>query len=621
MQQFGRELRAAAAEANKTGDTTQVDKLAASYESARRQVANMTRQLRDNNREIANTGTAAAAASRHLATMNDHANRIGSSLSEMTSRIERWGAAITAAAAGAVYALARLAKTAGTSLDNLDDMASATGTTTQEIEKLQLVARKAGDQGLEDINKALERTTKAMGAAQIEAKKLDNEIVILASTGKQRDFSDPFKAVGIDVRKFKEPMALMEEFARRIDRESNAAIKAALAADVFGKSWARVLPTMKNLREEMARSERDIAAGGGFTSQESIKAANDFLAALGKLEFQFGQLRDSAGAQLGAALTPAIQALSDFVGQNIVQINAWIVSAAGYIKALAGDLIRFFILGQPGQQTEWGKAIIDTLIYIQQTLIPGVTTAFQTMMGVLNGVASTINSIFGTRLTGGQVGVAIAIGQISGAFNTLAIAISAVGVVLNALLMLTPAGWLMVAIVGVGAAIVTLTGQWGALADAVMGAVNKIGNGLSWLWGKLKEIGGAFANMPAPVATGPAGFATGGLVPGRGSGDTVPAWLTPGEFVIRKSRVNALGADFFAQLNRGMGSLLPRSQYATGGLVTAGAGGGGTPVHLHLGGNSFALSGSENVVSALVVEARRHQVRSAGNKPSWYGGR
>ena len=43
------------------------------------------------------------------------------------------------------------------------------------------------------------------------------------------------------------------------------------------------------------------------------------------------------------------------------------------------------------------------------------------------------------------------------------------------------------------------------------------------------------------------GFATGGYVPGIGNSDTVPAMLTPGEFVIRKKAVETLGV---SQLNR-----------------------------------------------------------------------
>ena len=46
-------------------------------------------------------------------------------------------------------------------------------------------------------------------------------------------------------------------------------------------------------------------------------------------------------------------------------------------------------------------------------------------------------------------------------------------------------------------------------------------------------------------------FASGGLVPGTGNKDTVPAMLTPGEFVIRKSSVSKLGADNLQQMNKG----------------------------------------------------------------------
>ena len=47
------------------------------------------------------------------------------------------------------------------------------------------------------------------------------------------------------------------------------------------------------------------------------------------------------------------------------------------------------------------------------------------------------------------------------------------------------------------------------------------------------------------------GFATGGMVPGSGNGDTVPAMLSPGEFVIRKSSVKKIGTDNLQRLNKG----------------------------------------------------------------------
>ena len=46
------------------------------------------------------------------------------------------------------------------------------------------------------------------------------------------------------------------------------------------------------------------------------------------------------------------------------------------------------------------------------------------------------------------------------------------------------------------------------------------------------------------------GFNRGGTVPGTGSGDTVPAMLEPGEFVIRKSAVQAFGSDRLSGINK-----------------------------------------------------------------------
>lgn len=54
-------------------------------------------------------------------------------------------------------------------------------------------------------------------------------------------------------------------------------------------------------------------------------------------------------------------------------------------------------------------------------------------------------------------------------------------------------------------------------------------------------------------------FASGGMVPGSGNGDTVPAMLTPGEFVIKKSSVQKIGAEKLQQINA--------QKFAAGGRV------------------------------------------------------
>jgi hypothetical protein len=57
-------------------------------------------------------------------------------------------------------------------------------------------------------------------------------------------------------------------------------------------------------------------------------------------------------------------------------------------------------------------------------------------------------------------------------------------------------------------------------------------------------------------------FARGGMVPGQGNSDTVPAMLSPGEFVIRKSSVKKMGAGNLAAMNEnryGQGGRFDRS--------------------------------------------------------------
>ena len=91
----------------------------------------------------------------------------------------------------------------------------------------------------------------------------------------------------------------------------------------------------------------------------------------------------------------------------------------------------------------------------------------------------------------------------------------------------------------------------------LLGAVAAVkifqGGGIGGLLGGLKGI--TKRNQGGPI-----GFARGGVVPGSGNRDTVPAMLTPGEFVIRKSSVGKIGAGTLAQMNE--------NKFAKGGIVT-----------------------------------------------------
>ena len=82
----------------------------------------------------------------------------------------------------------------------------------------------------------------------------------------------------------------------------------------------------------------------------------------------------------------------------------------------------------------------------------------------------------------------------------------------------------------------------------------KLGKGLAPALGSFVGIGKSVSGA-GPVTK----FARGGMVPGSGNRDTVPAMLTPGEFVIKKSSVNKIGAGKLAAMNQ--------NRYANGGVV------------------------------------------------------
>ena len=65
------------------------------------------------------------------------------------------------------------------------------------------------------------------------------------------------------------------------------------------------------------------------------------------------------------------------------------------------------------------------------------------------------------------------------------------------------------------------------------------------------------------------GYNKGGKVPGSGTGDTVPAMLTPGEFVMSKGAVDQIGVDNLMAMNKeGGGTNQPKlMKFAGGGMV------------------------------------------------------
>ena len=144
---------------------------------------------------------------------------------------------------------------------------------------------------------------------------------------------------------------------------------------------------------------------------------------------------------------------------------------------------------------------------------------------------------------------------------------------------------------GLGNMLGGIGGGLGGIFKGLMGGIGGIFGGIGSFFGFNK--GGKVPSIK--------GFAGGGPV---GSTDTVPAMLTPGEFVVKKSAVDKYGIDFLSSLNRGM---LPMQGFQNGGSVS--------PVAVEAGSNAIGSSQTTNN-SDFTFNIQDGQVNQEGGQAS-----
>jgi len=173
------------------------------------------------------------------------------------------------------------------------------------------------------------------------------------------------------------------------------------------------------------------------------------------------------------------------------------------------------------------------------------------------------------------------------------------------------------------AAISSLFSVMDTLASRIQSIISSISNAIA----RARSL---VSSTSSSSTGGGGGYASGGYIrgPGTGTSDSIPAWLSNGEFVIRASAVRKYGAQFLAAIN-GM-RLSPNAigRFAMGGLVglpamqmaslPAGASGPTSSLTLVLDNQQFAgLSGSADTIARLERAIKTRRIRSTG-RPSPY---
>ncbi len=375
--------------------------------------------------------------------------------------------------------------------------------------------------------------------------------------------------------------------------------RAQIAVGLFGTQSEDLGDALGALDLSPAVDEFESVEGAADRVGEKLtdSVANDVETGKRALTSRFSTFFDDVFAGLGGDVGGIVDAASSLVsGRRITEEFAAFRGLLDDPKAAWDEFV--------GSITGTAEQIPAAIAGI----LPNLGGAAQNISGVWGSISEAARS--GLSSLGGIV--ADTVGSVVGTIASLPGRIGEL-----AGLVFTAAGNLGSAIIdGIGSAL-------GGAVDFVSDVASKIGSALKrfindQVIDRLNRALEIEVNLPlvGKVKINPPDiprFATGGVVPGSGTGDTVPAWLTPGEFVIRRAVVESLGVDTFAAINAGIPVTVNRRRFADGGLVGASPRAALRPVDVPApaaGGDGISVSVGQ-IVAPEVRQVPRRLVEGA----------
>ena len=400
-------------------------------------------------------------------------------------------------------------KRAGEAQEKLQNLADTLGVSTEKLKGLQGAADMAGVG--DNLEKALLKQVGAMKSAnQASAeytKKLDDVkerfrsgadnyatyTKKMSDLGAQtRETSNAFAKLGISVsdngKDMRNPLAVFHDIADAFKEMPDGANKAAFAMEFWGTRNAKLIALANGGSKAisaMTLEAQRIAPALDKSGSGALDKAADSISTLGKAA-------TSTGDHIRAAFAPSVTAVFDALTNQVANSRAAMVDYAKQIaekvKPIVQDLIALiegrdgdvksqFILDARDAVVSFGVAVKDAVTNI---IVPG----FKALLGILQTVADGINTVFGTKLTGGQLAIVLVVGKLLGVFGMLS---SAISLVVSGL-------GLLVAVFGSTAAAAVIVGAAAAAVGAAIGVLLvKIGQNLD----KIPQIASrVFAGIP-----------------------------------------------------------------------------------------------------------------------------
>jgi hypothetical protein len=213
---------------------------------------------------------------------------LGESLGNASSKIRAF--AIGMAGVVSVGAFVSGVKSAIDALADLDDMAQKTGSSVENLSRLQKVAQMV-EQDFGQVDAALVKLAKGMGGLDEDSNKVMSALKRLGVSSKD--------AAG----KLRDPAEVAIEAANNLQKYADGAGKTALANDMLGKSGADLLPYLNDVAESIDKFTGD--------SKEAAAAATKYKDSMGLLRVEYDNIAKSIARDALPAMVDFIGALDD----------------------------------------------------------------------------------------------------------------------------------------------------------------------------------------------------------------------------------------------------------------------------------------------------------------------
>lgn len=374
----------------------------------------------------------------------------------------------------------------------------------------------------------------------------------------------------------------------QISEEQKLAVVNRLAAtgmQALGGVGAELLHVLEHDTAELQKFSEQAKA---LDTADAKKSIEDFRGALAGINLTISILSQRFAIAISPAFTAFLKDIQSSIESDNGLIHTFIAGIQG-IAAILGDSIRGWIAL---------KDAITSALNLQ----PG--TAMQALLLILAGFVAAFASAW-LAVPIAIALVVVAIGDLKKLWEDAKLSLTdnvvvrfwerLYDVIAKVKSLLTGGGWQNPA---AGAAASAGQGVGNAAAAATGAEAGAVGN-------------------PDGVQLAGGGHVQG---PGSATSDSIPAWLSAGEFVNNAASVQKYGVDFFHALNT-----MQIPGFAEGGLVPHPvrlAGGGNIPasstLNLSIDGRSFnGLRGPKSTIDDLSSFAISRQASAAGTNPSW----